>query len=264
MQSDREKFSEKPALRLAARLDIKGKNVIKGVNLEGLRIVGAPGVLASSYYKDGIDEIIFVDTVASLYGRNTIKEIIEDVAAGIHVPMTVSGGIRSISDAVAVLRVGADKVAINTGAVRDPSLITAVANELGRQCVVGQVDAKTTASGDYQVFTDNGREPSGVDVVSWCRRLEDLGAGEILLTSIDRDGTRSGFHIDLIERVRDAVSLPLIVSGGCGTPDHLGDVLNRADVDGIAVASVLHYNKYSIRELKSFIGASGFGVRPCP
>lgn len=255
---------EKPALRVVSRLDIKGKNVIKGVNFEGLRVVGNPSSLASLYYEQGIDEIIFVDTVASLYGRNTILAMIEGVAAGIHVPMIVCGGIRSIYDAVSVLRVGADKIGINTGAVHDPSLVSAIANELGRQCVVGQVDAKMTASGDYEVFTDNGREPTGVDVVSWCKRLEDLGAGEILLSSIDRDGTLKGFEIDLVERVRDAVSLPLIVSGGCGKLEHLGDVLERADVDGIAVASVLHYSKYSVRELKSFIGAAGFGVRPCP
>ena len=204
---------------MIARLDIKGPNVIKGVHLEGLRVVGEPNEFALMYYEQGADELVFMDTVASLYGRNHLGEIIKKKAAeNIFIPMTVGGGIRGVNDALDILRCGADKIAINTSAVSTPSLITEISNALGSQAVVLSVEAKMIADNKWEVYTDNGREATGLDVVDWVQKGESLGAGEILLTSVDREGTRKGFDLSLISAVTSVVNIPVIASGDLANP----------------------------------------------
>ena len=194
-------------MRIIARLDIKGPNLIKGVHLEGLRVIGSPNEHALQYYRQGADELIYIDCVASLYGRNHLSEIIRAAAMDIFVPMTVGGGIRSVNDVTQILRAGADKVAVNTAAVNRPELITEISHVFGNQCMVLSIEAKQTDVDRWEVFTDNGREQSGLDVVEWAKRAVDLGAGEILLTSIDREGTRRGFDVALVKAVSNSVSV---------------------------------------------------------
>ncbi|HAU1940509.1 TPA: imidazole glycerol phosphate synthase subunit HisF, partial [Legionella pneumophila] len=188
-------------VRLIARLDIKGPNLIKGVHLEGLRVVGNPNEYAMAYYAQGADELIYMDTVASLYGRNNLSEIVKTTAENVFIPITVGGGIRSVDDAKQLLRCGADKVAINTAATKNPTLISDIARRFGSQCVVLSIEAKRTVDGRWEVMTDNGREHTGMDVVDWARNGEEFGAGEILLTSIDQEGTRKGFDLELVKQV---------------------------------------------------------------
>jgi Imidazoleglycerol-phosphate synthase len=202
--------------RLIARLDIKGPNLIKGVHLEGLRVIGNPQDYAYRYYQQGADELIYMDAVASLYGRNHLAEIIKQAVKNIFVPLTVGGGIRSVEDAAAVLRSGADKVAINTAAVTKPELITQIAETFGNQCIVLSVEAKQLSNQRWEVLTENGRERSGRDVVEWVTEGVDRGAGEILLTSVDREGTRKGFDVDLLRAVSQSVTVPVIASGESG------------------------------------------------
>jgi cyclase len=197
-------------VRLIARLDIKGENLIKGVHLEGLRVIGSPSKYAQKYYNQGADELIFMDTVASLYGRNHLSEIIKLVAKDIFIPMTVGGGIRSVEDAVSILRCGADKVAINTAAVARPKLISEISYALGSQAIVLSIEAKRVGENKWEIYTDNGRESTGIDAIEWSIRGEKLGAGEILLTSVDYEGTRKGFDLDLIKAVTGSVSIPVI------------------------------------------------------
>jgi len=204
--------------RLIARLDIKGPNLIKGIHLEGLRVIGSPNEYALRYYQQGADELLYMDCVASLYGRNNIGEIVRDAVKDVFVPLTVGGGIRSVNDANELLRCGADKVAINTAAVSNPELISEVARRFGSQCMVLSIEAMQVGVGKWEVFTDNGRESTGLDVIDWVKRGVDLGAGEILLTSVDREGTRKGFDIDLVQAVTQEVTVPVIASGGMGKP----------------------------------------------
>ncbi|HEM0907920.1 TPA: imidazole glycerol phosphate synthase subunit HisF, partial [Legionella pneumophila] len=194
-------------VRLIARLDIKGPNLIKGVHLEGLRVVGNPNEYAMAYYAQGADELIYMDTVASLYGRNNLSEIVKTTAENVFIPITVGGGIRSVDDAKQLLRCGADKVAINTAATKNPTLISDIARRFGSQCVVLSIEAKRTVDGRWEVMTDNGREHTGMDVVDWARNGEEFGAGEILLTSIDQEGTRKGFDLELVKQVSSMVSI---------------------------------------------------------
>ena len=197
-------------VRLIARLDIKGPNLIKGIHLEGLRVIGSPNEYALRYYMQGADELIYMDSVASLYGRNHLGEIIKAAAHDIFVPMTVGGGIRSVDDATEILRSGADKVAVNTAAVIDPKLITDISRRFGSQCMVLSIEAKQVAQDRWEVYTDNGRERTGLDVVEWVKRGVSMGAGEILLTSVDREGTRKGFDIALVNAVSSEVGVPVI------------------------------------------------------
>jgi cyclase len=250
-----------PPPRIIARLDIKGPNVIKGIHLEGLRVVGKPGPLARRYYDDGADEIIFMDTVASLYGRNNILAVVEEAAREIFVPMTVGGGIRSVDDIVAALRSGADKVAINTAATQRPELIAEAAKALGSQCIVVSIEAKQRAPGRWEALTDNGRQRTGLDVVEWVRRVEGLGAGEILLTSVDKEGTRSGFDHALFRTVRQAVRIPVIGSGGAGRPEHVATAIRDDGVDAIACASLLHYDICPLPRLKNDLAGRGIETR---
>lgn len=247
-------------VRLIARLDIKGSNLIKGVRLEGLRVMGDPQEFAARYYDDGADELIYIDTVASLYGRNNLGDIVSHAAEHIFVPLTVGGGMRSVEDVKDILRCGADKVAINTAAVSRPELITEVAERFGSQCMVLSVEAKQTAPGKWEVYTDNGRERTGLDVVEWCRQGVFRGAGEILLTAVDREGTRKGFDTDLVREVSDNVSVPVIASGGMGRTEDLVSVVQNG-ADAVAMADILHYNRANLRDIRAAAAAAGVSVR---
>lgn len=248
-------------LRLIARLDIKGSNLIKGIHLEGLRIIGSPNVHALRYYEQGADELIFMDCVASLYGRNQMENIIKEAAKNIFVPITVGGGIRSIENARAILRAGADKVAINTGAVVNSKIIYDMAREFGSQCMVLSIEAKKIGNDHWEVYTNNGRERTGLDVVEWVRRGVSEGAGEILLTSVDREGTRKGFDVELVKVVSSAVNVPIIASGGMGKPEDLLSAVIEGGADAIAMADVLHYGRAEIGDIRAVAEAAGLGVR---
>lgn len=247
--------------RLIARLDIKGPNLIKGVHLEGLRVIGSPAEHAERYYQQGVDELIYIDCVASLYGRNNLSDFVKSAASQIFIPMTVGGGVRSVEDARHLLLCGADKIAVNTAAVAQPSLITDIARRFGSQCMVLSIQAKKVAPGRWEAYTDNGRERTGVDVVEWAQKGASLGAGEILLTSVDREGTRKGFDIDLVSAVTSAVSVPVIASGGMGKPEDLVAVANEGKANAVAMADILHYRRATIGELRGYAVSSGLRVR---
>ena len=248
-------------IRLIARLDIKGPNLIKGIHLEGLRVIGSPIVNALRYYLQGVDELVYMDCVASLYGRNHLGEIIKSAAKDIFVPITVGGGIRSVDDATRVLRSGADKVAINTAAVANPQIITEIARSFGSQSTVLSIEAKLVEPERWEVYTHNGRERTRLDVVEWVKRCVDLGAGEVLLTSVDREGTRKGFDIALVRAVTEAVSVPVIASGGMGKPEDLLSVVREGGADAVAMADILHYKRAEIGEIRAFAQAQGLGLR---
>lgn len=248
-------------LRLIARLDIKAPNLIKGIRLEGLRKIGDPHAYAVKYYQAGADEILYIDTVASLYGRNSIAELVKRTAQDVFVPITVGGGIRSLEDARSLLRAGADKLAVNTAATRRSVLITEIAEEFGAQCMVLSIEAKKVGAGRWECYVDNGREKTGIDVVEWAIRGENLGAGEILLTSVDQEGTRSGFDIELVRAVSSEVNIPVIASGGMGTLDHFYQVVGEGRVDAVAMAHVLHYDVLNFPSIRAAARARGVNVR---
>lgn len=237
-------------IRLIARLDIKGENLIKGIHLEGLRVLGKPNSFALDYYDQGIDELIFMDCVASLYGRNQLNSIITEAASNIFVPITVGGGIRSVDDVANILRSGADKVAVNTAAIKNPKLITDITQKYGKQCLVLSIEAKEVGINQWEAYTDNGREKTGLNVLDWAVKGTQLGAGEILITSIDKEGTKKGFDINLISAVTSRVSVPVIASGGMGKPSDLVDVVKQGNADAIAMASVLHYKQFSLEQIR--------------
>lgn len=249
--------------RLIARLDVKGANLIKGIHLEGLRVIGDPQVHARRYYEQGADELIYIDIVASLYGRNSLGDIVSRTARDVFVPLTVGGGLRSVDDVRNMLRAGADKVAINTAAIRRPELISEVARSFGSQCTVLGIEAKRSGPQKWECFTDNGREFTGVDVVEWCRRGYELGAGEILLTSVDQEGTRKGFDTALINAVTRVVPIPVIASGGMGSADHMLSAFAHG-ADAVAMADVLHYNRMTITEIRETALTVGLRVRCDP
>lgn len=248
-------------IRLIARLDIKAPNLIKGIHLEGLRVVGSPGDYARRYYREGVDELLYMDIVASLYGRNNLEDIVSATAQDVFIPICVGGGIRSADDAKRLLRAGADKVAINTAATADPTLITKLTHQFGSQCVVVSIEAKREASGGWKAFTDNGREHTGRDAIEWAAEAADRGAGEILITSIDQEGTRKGFDVDLVHAVANAVPVPVIASGGMGKPDDLIDVIQNGQANAVAMADVLHYDRHSLADLRDASIANGLPVR---
>lgn len=248
-------------LRLIARLDIKGPNLIKGIHLEGLRVIGDPQKYAQKYYQAGVDELLYIDIVASLYGRNNLTEIVQRTAENIFVPITVGGGIRSLKDVQTLLRAGADKVAINTAATQNPQLIKEVARSFGSQCMVLSIEAIKHGQGKWEAYTNNGRDHTGMDVVEWAKRAVDLGAGEILLTSIAQEGTRKGFDIELTRSVSEAVSVPVIASGGFGKLEHLPDVVHKGKADAVAIADALHYDRFSLEEIRKAAIDSNLPVR---
>lgn len=244
-------------VRLIARLDIKGPNLIKGIRLEGLRVMGDPQEFARRYYEQGADELIYMDIVASLYGRNSLNDIVQRAARDIFVPLTVGGGIRSVDDVRAMLRAGADKVAINTAAVASPELVRKVARTFGSQCMVLSIEAKAQGPDRWEVFTDNGRERTGLDVVEWARRGVELGAGEILVTSVDQEGTGKGFDVRLSKAISSQVPVPVIVSGGMGNTDHAVEVARDGMADAIAMAHVLHYNHATVNGVRAALHEAG-------
>lgn len=248
-------------LRLIPRLDIKGPNLIKGIHLEGLRVIGNPQKFAQSYYEAGADELVYMDIVASLYGRNNLADIIHRATQSIFIPITVGGGIRSVEDARTLLLAGADKVALNTAAVLRPELLSELARTFGAQCIVLSIEAKRTPTGGWQAYTDNGREPSGLDVVAWARQAEALGVGEILLTSVDQEGTRKGFDLAVVKAVTDAVSIPVIASGGMGTIDHLRQLTETCQPDAVAIAEVLHRQRLTLPQIRTAALDMGLPVR---
>lgn len=248
-------------VRLIARLDIKDQYVVKGIQMEGLRKMGNPNEFAKKYYEDGIDEIIYIDTVASLYDRNNLSDIVLETTKNVFIPITVGGGLRTVEDVRKILTMGADKVAINTGAIKRPELIREVATTFGSQCMVLSVQAKRKSNGEgWEAYYDNGREHSGLEVLEWIKQAVELGAGEILLTSVDQEGTQKGVDRELAEKVCDAVDVPVIVSGGVG---NAGDVVNAIEsrASAVAVASILHYEKTTVKELKKEITSLGKEVR---
>ena len=229
-------------IRLIPRLDIKGPNVVKGIHLEGLRVLGKPEDFARHYYNEGADELLYVDIVASLYGRNSLLDLVRRTAAEIFIPLCVGGGLRSVDDIRAALRSGADKVTINTAAIQDPELVRRSARMFGSSTIVVAIEViRDAATGRYECFTDSGREATGLEALEWARKVEDLGAGEILVTSVDREGTGRGFDIELIRSISDAVSIPVIAHGGAGTKEHVMEAATAGRADAIALASVLHY-----------------------
>jgi cyclase len=250
-------------LRLIARLDVKAPKLIKPIHLEGVRVVGEPHVFARRYSEAGIDEILYMDAVASLYGRNSLTDLVRQTAEDVFIPMTVGGGLRSVEDVRAMLQAGADKVAINTAAVARPGLISEVAEQFGSQCMVLSVEAKRRPgrTDSWEVYTDGGREHSGLDVIDWVKQATALGVGEILLTSIDQEGTKQGFDVALTRAVADAVSVPVIASGGMGRTDHLVDVVNQGHADAVAMAHVLHYDTLSLDDIRAAAQTTGLFVR---
>lgn len=248
-------------VRLIARLDIKSPNLIKGVHLEGLRKIGDPQQFAQAYYAAGADELIYMDIVASLYNRNSLSDLVRRTAEQVFIPITVGGGLRSLKDVEQALRSGADKVAINTAAVARPELITEVATRFGSQCMVLGIEAKRSGEGRWEAYTDNGREHTDLEVVEWVKRAVDLGAGEILLTSVDQEGTRKGFDVELTRVVSDAVRVPVIASGGMGTIEHLTSAVHDGHADAVAMADVLHYKRLSIADIRKGARAAGIAVR---
>ena len=228
--------------RVIARLDIKGPNLVKGISMEGLRVLGKPSDFARYYYQQGADELLFIDVVASLYGRNNLHNIISETAKEIFIPITVGGGIRSIEDIREILRSGADKVCINTAAIHNPQLIRQAAEIFGSSTIVVAIEAIKETDGTYSCYTDNGREYTGIDVFEWARKVNDLGAGEIIITSVDREGTGMGFDYELISKLNEIVSIPVIVHGGAGSADHVAEMFKETDADAAALASLLHYH----------------------
>ena len=248
-------------IRIIPRLDIKGPNLIKGIHLEGLRVMGEPQSFAKKYYEAGADELLYMDSVASLYGRNNILEIVKKTAGEIFIPLTVGGGIRSVENAREALRSGADKIALNTAAIANPNLISEIADSFGNQCVVVSIEAKQTAPGKWEAYTDNGREKTGIDAIVWAKKASTLGAGEILITSVDREGTKKGFDIALVKAICDVVKIPVIASGGMGTLDDLRKLVEQTNIDAVAIANVLHYNTLKLEAIRAELDNKKFEFR---
>lgn len=249
--------------RVIPCLDVTDGRVVKGINFVGLRDAGDPVELAARYDAEGADELVFLDITASSDNRRTTIDMVERVAAEVFIPFTVGGGIRTLEDARSMLRAGADKVSVNTSAVQRPELITDIADVFGAQCCVCAVDAKRRADGSgWEVFLHGGRTPTGIDAIEWVADAVRRGAGEILLTSMDRDGTREGFDIELTRAVCDAVNVPVIASGGVGTLAHLVDGVTRGGASGVLAASIFHFGEHTVAQAKAAMSAAGVRVRP--
>ena len=249
--------------RVIPCLDVTAGRVVKGINFVGLRDAGDPVELAARYDQQGADELVFLDITASSDNRKTTIDMVERVAAEVFIPFTVGGGIRSLEDARSMLRAGADKVSVNTSAVQRPDLINEIAAEFGAQCCVCAVDAKRRADGaGWEVFLHGGRTPTGIDAIAWIIDAVGRGAGEILLTSMDRDGTREGFDTELTRAVCDSVNVPVIASGGVGSLDHLVDGVTKGGASGVLAASIFHFGEHTIAEAKAAMTAAGIRVRP--
>tara|TARA_Y100000992_G_scaffold256754_1_gene190356 strand:- start:5343 stop:6101 length:759 start_codon:yes stop_codon:yes gene_type:complete len=247
--------------RIISRIDIKNEYVIKGIQLEGLRKVGMPNDMALKYYNEGIDEIIFMDAVASYYDRNSLSKIIDIATNNIFVPITVGGGIRNINDINTLLKIGADKVAINTAAVKNPLFIKKASKIFGSQCIVSSIEAKKIDKEKWYVYFDNGREATNIDVIDWAKEVQKMGAGEILITSIDNEGTKKGFDYELNKSVSESVSIPVISSGGASSSGDILKLFNSTEVEAVALASILHFNLNSINSIKRSLLANKVNIR---
>ena len=237
-------------IRLISRLDIKAPFLVKGVQFEGLRKLGDPNEYALKYYKNGIDEIFYIDIVASLYNRNTLTDIISKTTKEVFVPITVGGGLRNLFDIEKALRAGADKVSLNTAAIKDPNIINEASKRFGSSCIVLSIEAKKNKQNYWEAYYDNGREHSGLNVIDWVKEAENRGAREILVTSVDRDGTRKGFDIELVEKVSSSITVPLVVSGGLGKLDDITQLKMIDNISGIAIGSSLHYDDLSVKKIR--------------
>jgi len=249
------------AKRIIPCLDVCAGRVVKGTNFVDLRDAGDPVEIARRYDEQGADELTFLDITASSDERDIIIHVVEMVAEQVFIPLTVGGGVRTVEDVRRLLNAGADKVSINTAAVNDPQLVREASNKVGNQCIVAAIDAKQKAPGQWEVFTHGGRKGTGLDAVEWARKLENLGAGEILLTSMDRDGTNIGFDLELTRAVADAVRIPVIASGGAGSLEDLADGVSIGHADAVLAAGMFHFGKYTVREAKEFMRARGIEVR---
>ena len=248
--------------RVIPCLDVTDGRVVKGTNFVNLRDAGDPVELAARYDREGADEVVFLDITASSDDRRTMIDVVRRTAEQVFIPFTVGGGIRGADDARRMLRAGADKVSVNTAAVQDPVVISSIAAEFGAQCVVCAIDAKRRVGGGFEVYLHGGRTPTGIDAVEWAERAAALGAGEILLTSMDRDGTKEGFDLELTRRIADSVGVPVIASGGVGTLAHLVDGIVDGHADAVLAASIFHFGEHTIAEAKSAMTAAGLTVRP--
>jgi cyclase len=249
------------SVRVIPCLDVDAGRVVKGVNFVDLRDAGDPVELASRYDAEGADEVVFLDITASSSARDTIVDVATRTAEECFIPFTIGGGIRSVDDARRLLRAGADKVSVNTAAVSRPQLVTELSDEFGAQCVVVAIDARR-APGGFEVFTHGGRKPTGLDAISWAAECQRMGAGEILLTSMDRDGTKDGYDVELTRAVSEACELPVIASGGAGTLEHLSEAAIDGKADAVLAASIFHFGEFTVAEAKAHMEAAGITVRP--
>ena len=246
--------------RIIPCLDVKAGRVVKGVKFQNLQEVGDPPTLAAAYEKEGADEVVFLDITATLEARDILRDVVRRTAERLFIPLTVGGGIRTYADIQEILRAGADKVSLNTAAVKTPEVITQGAAAFGRQCIVVAIDTKRV-DGGHRVFTHAGSRDTGLETIAWAREVERRGAGEILLTSIDADGTTAGYDLDVTRRVAGAVNIPVIASGGCGNADHIVEVLRDAKADAALAASIFHYGTVSVRKVKDALRAEGLPAR---
>jgi cyclase len=249
------------AKRVIPCLDVTAGRVVKGVNFVGLRDAGDPVEIAARYDGEGADELCFLDITASSDERDILLHVIESVADRVFIPLTVGGGVRKVEDVRRLLNAGADKVSINTAAVQNPQLVRDASGKVGNQCIVVAIDAKRRGAGGWEVYTHGGRRATGIDAVEWARRMQEAGAGEILLTSMDRDGTRDGFDLELTRAVADAVGVPVIASGGVGALEHLAEGVLDGRADAVLAASIFHFGDYSVRQAKEHMRARGIEVR---
>ncbi|NML26993.1 imidazole glycerol phosphate synthase subunit HisF [Zoogloea dura] len=249
------------AKRIIPCLDVSAGRVVKGINFVELRDAGDPVEVARRYDEQGADEITFLDITASSDDRNIILHVVEQVAEQVFIPLTVGGGVRTVDDVRRLLNAGADKVSINTAAVNNPQVVADASGKVGSQCIVVAIDAKQVAPGKWEVFTHGGRNRTGLDAIDWARKVASLGAGEILLTSMDRDGTKNGFDLGLTRAVSDAVAIPVIASGGVGNLDHLADGVTEGRADAVLAASIFHFGEHTVREAKELMRARGIEVR---
>lgn len=247
--------------RIIPCLDVHAGRVVKGVNFVNLQDAGDPVEIAQAYNQAGADELVFLDITASAHGRSIMQEVVARTADQVFIPLTVGGGIRTIEDFRLILNSGADKISINSPAIQDPTLISRAAEKFGSQCVVVAIDAKRTEDGSYQVYLNGGRVPTGKDAIQWAIEAERRGAGEILLTSMDADGTKAGYDIDLTRQVTESVRIPVIASGGAGKLEHFFDVIDQADASAVLAASLFHYKELEIRQVKEYLQKRGVSVR---
>ncbi len=247
--------------RIIPCLDVKDGRVVKGVNFVNLRDAGDPVEIAKQYSKEGADEITFLDITASHEGRNIMIDVVRQTASEVFVPLTVGGGVRTLDDVRNLLLAGADKVAINTAAVKDPEFVRQAAEKFGSQCIVVAIDARSNGQGSWEVYTHGGRNPTGIDAIEWAKKMEDYGAGEILLTSMDKDGTKEGYDLELTKTISENLIIPIIASGGAGNLQHLCDGVKKGKADAVLVASIFHYGEYKISEAKDFMASDGVVVR---